>query len=151
MRSIMCPLMLCGQPNEPTLSTMDIWTAARGSVDDFSALGFNPKWGRPRTIRRRLWVINGPLARQIDRNLLIVFSSEPSIPSVPNPESEPYEKRVLRSLGEPRIARVPNATERAKDDGECRQQTSEPLRRELELARVSNGTRASQFRGVCQK
>jgi hypothetical protein len=32
MGSIMCPLMLCGQPNEQDFKlTMDIWTAAGGS------------------------------------------------------------------------------------------------------------------------
>jgi hypothetical protein len=39
-----------GQPNEPGLKrTMDIWTAARGSVDDFSVLGFNPPTVRERS------------------------------------------------------------------------------------------------------
>jgi hypothetical protein len=63
----MCPLIMWTTKRADPKRTMDIWTAARGSVGDFSALEFNPKWGlggfaaldTPNT-ECRFWVKSGP-------------------------------------------------------------------------------------------
>jgi hypothetical protein len=63
-----------GQPNEPGLKrTMDIWTAARGSVDDFSVLGFNPP-----TVRQRSggFAALGSVERQLEWPAFRVWHQE---------------------------------------------------------------------------